>query len=98
LLIRTDGFEFGKKDCNNCKDPVDGQKYLVTKSLPKLKLDTWQHWKVQAIGNHFKVWIGGNLVVDYIDKGMTSALANGKIAMYTEDARVKFDNFNLIKK
>ncbi len=98
LLIRTDGFEFGKKDCNTCSDPVDGQKYLVTTSLPKLKLDTWQHWKVEAIYNHFKVWVDNKLVLDFIDKGMSKKLAGGNIAMYSEDALVKYDNFKLLIK
>ncbi len=95
VLIRSDGFELGKKDCNTCSDPVDGQKYLVTKSSPTLKLNTWQHWKISAIGNHFKVWVDNKLIVDFVDKGMSSQLAGGNIAMYSEDAHVKYDNFKL---
>jgi hypothetical protein len=42
--------------------------------------------KVAAIGNHFKVWVDNKLVVDFIDKGMSSQLAGGNIVMYSEYA------------
>ncbi len=89
LLIKPDGFAFGKKDCNTYSDPVDGQKYLITKSSPILKLNTSQHLKVAAIGNHFKVWVDNKLVVDFIDKGISSQLAGGKNAMYICIARMR---------
>ncbi len=95
LLIRSDGFEFVKKDCNICLDTIDGQKYLVTKSSPTLKINTWQHWKITTIGNHLEVWIDNQLIVNFVDKGMSSQLAGGNIAMYSEDVHVKFDNFKL---
>jgi hypothetical protein len=86
LLIKPDGFAFGKKDYNTCSDPLDGQKYLKTKSSPILKLNTSQHLKVAAIGNHFKVLVDNKLVVDFIDKGMSSQVAGGNIIMYSEYA------------
>jgi len=95
LVIRSDGFELGKKDCNTCGDPADGQEYLVTKSLPTLNTNTWQHWKVEGIDNHFKVWIDNKLIVDFEDEEMTSQLTGGNIAMYSEDAYVKYDNMIL---
>lgn len=97
FLIRSDGIELGKKDCNTCVDPVDGQKYLVTEKIPTLKINTWQHWKIQAIGNHIKIWVDNKLLVDFIDRGMTPQLASGNIAMYSEDAYVKYDNMVLLK-
>jgi hypothetical protein len=97
FLIRSDGIELGKKDCNTCTNPVDGQKYLVTKNFPTLQPNTWHHWKIQAIGNHIKIWVDNKWIVDYIDRGMTPQLAGGNVAMYTEDAYVKFDHMNVKK-
>ncbi len=97
FLIRSDGIELGKKDCSTCSNPIDGQKYLVTKKFPTLKPNTWHHWKIQAIGNHIKVFVDNQWVVDFIDRGMTPQLAGGNVAMYSEDAYVKFDNMNVKK-
>lgn len=42
FLVKTNGIEPGKKDCDICKDPIDGdQVYLVTKTFPKLEMNTW---------------------------------------------------------
>jgi hypothetical protein len=45
--------------------------------------------KVEAIGNYFKVWVDNKLVVDFIDKGISSQLAGGNIAMYRCIARMR---------
>ncbi len=98
FLIRSDGFELGKKDCDTCTDPVDGQKFLVTEDVPTLKLNKWQHWKIEAVNNHIKVWVDNKLIVDFIDKSMSSKLFAGNIAMYAEDAYVQYDNMVLTRK
>jgi hypothetical protein len=67
LLIKPNGIELGKKDCDSCTDPVDGQKFLVTKSTPKMGLNTWSNIKVDMVDNHIKVFIDGNLEIVYID-------------------------------
>jgi hypothetical protein len=38
LLIKPNGIELGKKDCDTCTNPVDGQKFLEIKSTPKMGL------------------------------------------------------------
>jgi hypothetical protein len=95
FTISPEGIELGKKDCDACQDPVDGQQYLVTNLDPKLELNSWSHWNINAIGNHIKVFVNGNLVVDYIDKDISPKIFCGNIAMYTEDAYVRFDNMHL---
>jgi hypothetical protein len=98
FLVRTDGIELGKKDCDTCTDSFVGQQFLVTKDLPLLKTNKWQHWKIEAIDNHIKVWVNNKLVIDYIDKTMSPKLASGNIAMYSEDAHVQYDNMVLTSK
>ena len=39
--------------------------------------------------------IDGNKIIDFTDVNMSKELSNGQLAMYTEDAKVSFDNFYL---
>jgi hypothetical protein len=93
LVVKPNGIELGKKDCDSCTDPVDGQQFLVTKSSPKITMNTWNSVKIDMVGNHIWVYWNGNLVIDYIDTAMSPILASGQVSMYSEDAYVKFDNF-----
>ena len=92
FLVKPNGIEFDKKDCNTCTDPVQGQRFLVTASSPTLNIGTWSNWKISAIGNHIIITIDGNKVIDYIDQTMSPQLARGSIGMYNEDAYAQFDN------
>jgi Domain of Unknown Function (DUF1080) len=96
FLIGSDVAELGKKDCNSCTNSVDGQQFLVTQDFPTLHLNKWMHWKISAIGNHIQISVDGNKVIDFIDKTMSPKLSAGNIAMYSEDAYVRYDNMNLI--
>ncbi|HKR72576.1 MAG TPA: family 16 glycoside hydrolase [Candidatus Nitrosocosmicus sp.] len=98
VAVKPNGIELGKKDCNTCTNPVDGQKFLVTKSIPKLNMNTWNKVTVDMVGNHVKVYWNGNLVIDYIDRAMSSKLASGNIAMYTEDAYVLYNGMAVSSK
>ena len=95
FLVKPNGIEFDKKDCNTCTDPVQGQQFLVTASSPTLKIGGWSHWKITAIGNHITISVDGNKVIDYVDQSMSQQLSSGAIAMYTEDANVNFDNVHV---
>jgi hypothetical protein len=92
FLVKPNGIEFDKKDCNTCTDPVQGQQFLVTASSPTLNIGTWSNWKISAIGNHIIITIDGIKVIDYIDQTMSPQLARGSIGMYNEDAYAQFDN------
>jgi len=98
LLLKPNGIELGKKDCDTCTNPVDGQQFLETKSTPKMELNTWNDVKVDMIGNHIKVYINGNLEIDYIDKTMSPDMASGSVVMYTEDAYVLYNNMDVSPK
>ena len=92
FLVKPTGIEFDKKDCNTCTNSVQGQQFLVTTHSPTLKIGGWSHWKITAIGNHITISVDGNKVIDYVDQAMSQQLSSGAIAMYTEDAKVNFDN------
>ena len=90
--LKPNGFELGKKDCNSCVDPTDGQIILYTAALPTLKIRQWSQWTIEAVDNNIIVSIDGNKIITFEDKNMSKELNNGEIAMYTEDAKVSFDN------
>jgi hypothetical protein len=92
LLVKPDGVELGKKDCNSCTDPIGGQVFLKRLDAPNLTFDRWSKWNIQALDNHIVVSIDGNRIIDYIDKNASETLANGSVGLYTEDADVAFDN------
>jgi 3-keto-disaccharide hydrolase/F5/8 type C domain-containing protein len=91
--LKPNGFELGKKDCTSCTDPVDGQIILFTGPLPTLKLGAWSQWAIDMTGNKISISVDGNKIIDFEDSSMSKQLSKGKIAMYTEDAKVGFDNF-----
>jgi hypothetical protein len=96
FVLKTNGIEFDKKDCNTCTDPVQGQKFLVTLPSPKLKINLWSFWKITAIGNHITITVDGNKVIDYIDYTMSSKLGSGALVLYNEDASAMFDGVNVL--
>ncbi len=98
FVIKTNGIELGKKDCDTCTDPVDGQQFLVTEDNPKLILNSWSNWHISAIGNHIQIFADGKLLIDYVDKSMSPKLSKGNIGMYSEDAFVKYSNMHLTPK
>jgi hypothetical protein len=87
FISKLDGIEFGKKQGS------DAQVFLYTASDPDKVIGQWYHYHVKAVGNHFEISRDGSLIVNYTDTGMAPELASGHIDMYTEDARVNFDNF-----
>ena len=61
-------------------------------------MNTWNNVKIDMVGNHIWVYWNGNLVIDYIDTGMTPKLASGSVSMYSEDAYVLYDNMIISSK
>ena len=108
--LRTNGgFEFGKRQCDTCQtsnDILRAQLFMVNVDKPKIfKMNEWQRYSVQAIGNHIMIYVDGNKLVDYIDNGtavippdapltpaMSAQLERGSIAMYAEDSIVQYRN------
>ena len=98
FLVKPNGIELGKKDCDTCSDPVGGQRFLVTKETPKLNLNQWAHWKIDVVGNHIMISVNGIKVIDYTDNTMSPKLGSGAIAMYSEDAYAQYDNVKVVSK
>lgn len=92
LLLKPDGVELGKKDCNSCTDPVEGQIFLKRLDAPNLILNKWSKWDIQAHDNRIIATIDGNRIIDYVDNNASETLNSGSVALYTEDAEVEFDN------
>jgi 3-keto-disaccharide hydrolase len=98
FVVKPNGIEFDKKDCNTCTDPVEGQQFLVTAGSPTLKIGSWSNWKITAIGNHITITVDGNKIIDYIDNTMSSKLGSGSMVLYNEDALAHFDNVKITPK
>jgi hypothetical protein len=98
FVVKPNGIEFDKKDCNTCTDPVEGQQFLVTAGSPTLKIGSWSNWKITAIGNHITITVDGNKIIEYIDNTMSSKLGSGSMVLYNEDALAHFDNVNITPK
>jgi hypothetical protein len=92
LVVKSNGVELGKKDCDNCFDPFMGQIFLKELESPTLQTGNWSTWSIQVIGNQIKVDIDGNQLIDYTDNTISEKLREGAIALYTEDADVVYDN------
>ena len=97
FTLKPNGIELGKKDCDNCVDPVEGQIILFTGPGPRLKIGEWSKWTVEAVNNHIMISVDGKRVIDFTDDNMSNDLSKGQVAMYSEDAKVSFDNFYLLQ-
>lgn len=95
FVLKPDGVELGKKDCNTCTDPYQGQIYLYTKDNPALKIGDWSRWNITTVGNHIGLAINGTRIVDFVDNNMSKKLARGSIGLYTEDAKVEFGDIDI---
>jgi Domain of Unknown Function (DUF1080) len=88
FVLKHDGLELGKKDCDYCTNSKQGQIFLSTNNKPHLKVGDWSRWKITAIGNDIRLEINGTRVIDFVDPNMSNKLASGSIGLYTEDAYV----------
>ena len=95
FVQKPNGIELGKKDCDTCTDPFDGQEFLYTDENPTLKLGEWTNWKLSVTGNNITVSINGTELINFTDIEMSSQLASGSIGFYDEDASVAFDNIRI---
>jgi hypothetical protein len=94
FVQKPTGIELGKKDCNTCANPFEGQEFLYTDKIPTLKIGEWSNWKISAIENNITISLDGT-EFKLTDFDMSPELGHGSIGFYTEDAGVAFDNFTV---
>jgi glucose/arabinose dehydrogenase len=95
FILKPSGIELGKKDCDTCNNPFEGQVFLYTDEIPTLKLGEWSNWRIKAIGNNITIALNGTEVVEYTDSTMSPKLESGPIGIYAEGASVAVDNFRI---
>ena len=61
FVLKPTGIELGKKDCDTCTNPFEGQVFLHTDEIPDLKLGEWSNLRISAIGNNITVALNGRL-------------------------------------
>jgi hypothetical protein len=100
LVLKTNGFQIEKKDNNNHNDSAEI--YLIDVSHPKVKLGQWQTITIRHEGSrsgtpHIQVWVDGVKAADFVDNETLNSykMSSGYLGLYTEDAKVNFDNVSL---
>ena len=86
FLPKPNGWELAKRD------PAyrGGQRILTTGESPKFRVNRWYDVRVTHRGAEFIVSVDGQEVTRYVDT--ERPYREGKIALYSEDAAVRFDN------
>ena len=99
VLLKTDGFEFGKKDNAPGDSTLEKQIFLKTGQSPTVKIGSFQHITVKAVDYHFTIAVNGQIVVDITDPRVNdpSKMSDGVLGLYEEDSSASFDNVKLTK-
>lgn len=86
FVLKPNGWELGKVDY----EYPEGQRYLATGTNHKLQLNRWHKYQVRQNGSLIQVSVNGLNVVSFED--VERPYLSGTVGLYTEDARVRFDN------
>lgn len=84
FMLKTNGFELGKKQGS------DTQVFLVTGSLPALRIGQPRQIRVTTAGPRIRVFVDGRKLVDYVDPH--PLLGRGSVGLYEEDSQARFDS------
>jgi hypothetical protein len=98
FVLKTNGYEFGKKDNAPGDTGLEQQIFLNTGPSPAARMG--QSVKVTIIAKdfHFTIKINDVVVVDTDNLPKDpEKMAQGLIGLYTEDADVSFDNVKLVE-
>lgn len=83
FILKPNGWELGKKHGS------DEQIFLATGAGKRLVIGRWHRIAIGATGARIRAWVDGALVLDFTDP---DPLLSGKVGLYEEDARVRFDS------
>jgi len=98
FLLKTDGYEFGKKDNAVGDTSPEKQIFIQTGPLPKAVVGTSYHITVKVIDYKFTISVNGVIVVDMVDPQIFDPvkMSQGLVGLYEEDAEGVFDNVKVI--
>jgi len=98
FLMKTDGYEFGKKDNAPGDTSPEKQIFIKTGPLPKAVVGTKYHITVKAVDYKFTISVNGAVVVDMTDPDIhdPSKMVKGQIGLYEEDSNASFDNVKVV--
>lgn len=91
LILKPNGWELGKADP---KYP-GAQRFLATGSDRKFPVGSWNTVTVRQVGPAVEVTVDGEHLTTFVDK--ERPYLGGSVGMYTEDARVYFDDLSVQK-
>lgn len=98
FLLKTNGFEWGKKD--NAPGDVTNEKQIFIKTgpTPKCVIGQKQHVTIIKKGFHHTIKVDGITVLDMDDPQVNDPvkMAAGPIGLYEEDAQGEYDNVKVI--
>lgn len=85
VVLKPNGWEIGKED------PAypGAQRFLATGSTPTFQPGTWHTVRVRQVGNVITVWADGVPLATLRDT--ERPYRSGAVALYSEDAAVRFD-------
>lgn len=98
FVLKTNGYEWGKKD-NAPGDTVnEKQIFIKTGATPVVKIGVTNHITIIKKGFHFTIKIDGTTVINMDDPKVNdpTKMAQGLIGLYEEDANVSFDNVKVV--
>lgn len=91
LILKPNGWELGKADP---KYP-GAQRFLATGSSTKYPVGSWNTVTIHQEGNAIDVTVDGKHLTHFVDN--ERPYTGGSVGMYTEDARVYFDDLSVEK-
>lgn len=93
FVLKPNGWELGKEDPNY----PGAQRFLATGSSPTFAIGSEHHVEISqthdATSTTLSVTVDGTLLTTFTDS--EAPYTTGKVGLYTEDARVAFDNLNV---
>jgi len=97
FLLKTDGYEFGKKDNAPLDLTAERQVFLKYGSTPHANIGQTYHITVTCVGYHITIQVDGATIVDMVDPQVydPSKMVEGLIGLYCEDSTAKYDNVKL---
>jgi hypothetical protein len=86
FAMKPNGWELGKRD----PDYVGGQRFLATGEEVKFEIGAWNRFSIAQDGDRIVISVDGVELVRFQD--LERPYVQGRIGLYTEDARVMLDD------